>query len=670
VFYVKDLLEQEFGVDRVERGGLKVTTTIDYSIQKIVEDEVSKGIKQYGQTWDIANGGVHNGASVVIDPRTNEILSMVGSVDYWNDEDPRIDGKVNVTISSRQMGSSVKPYTYLTAIHQGYGPWLLTPDVANFRFGNYDPPNWDLRNWGSMLAQKALPQSRNVPAVYTLQLAGIENVMETMQKVGITTLRDPSQYGLSLTLGTAEMKLLEHAGGYTVFANDGIKKPIVSILKVEDAEGNVLKEFEKPEEKRVFSEQEIYALNYMLCDLGSVKSRSYFAPMYHINGVPICGKTGTTNGPRDLVAFLYHKNLLVSVWSGNNNNAETPGAWSTTVPLPIAHNIMQRLSDKYTPVTPSRPGGIYATSVCEDTGRMASADTACKKVPTIYIAGHPPAPDTRKTIKICKDSGKISTNVEEAEKYDLLEDAILLEGYNLENKYQDKAYKDFLSALSSKKDNVKKYFFKKPDEADCKLPLGPDDSPFVELVSPADGVTVSQGGDLDVHVKFRVLHSATTMSVMLDGTQLTFVDDPDEESTFTVTIPADTIAGDHMLVVIVTDSDGKTGSTDVSITVTAVVIPITIDITEPADGDSFSALPIDIGAVVSNGTVDKVVFKINGPDGYYKAYTDVDGTDGWAVSWDDTALDDGSYTISTTGISGTDIIDGASIVILLDTSTP
>ena len=195
VFYVKRLLEEEFGVDRVERGGLKVTTTLDYSIQEIAQEEVVNGVTKNGLPHK-----VNNGAAVVMNPNTGEILAMVGSVDYWNIDNPKVDGNVNITTSDRQVGSSAKPYVYLSAFTKGYGPWTLAPDIR-MSFGNYKPDNWDKQFEGVGTARKNLGRSRNLSAVYTLQLAGIDTFLQTTEKLGITTLRNKGDYGLALGLG-------------------------------------------------------------------------------------------------------------------------------------------------------------------------------------------------------------------------------------------------------------------------------------------------------------------------------------------------------------------------------------------------------------------------------------------------------------------------------------
>lgn len=511
VFYVKKELEEMFDIQRVERGGLRVTTTLDYSLQEIAEEEIVKGIEQYGHRWK-----VHNGAMLVLDPHTNQVLAMVGSVDYWNDEDPKIDGNVNVVTRLRQMGSSVKPYTYLTAFNQGYGPWLQTPDVQGFNFGDYKLQNWDQKYHGPMNARQALLQSRNIPAVYTTQLIGVDAFIETAEKLGVTSLIHRDQYGLSITLGAAEISLLEHTATFSTYATGGIKRPVASILEVLDANGEILYEYEETPGERVFAEREIYALNWILCDLGGFGDQ----PQNHhylINGRRVlCGKTGTTDGPRDLTSIIYHRNLVVGVWAGNNNNLEVPGAWSTTVPLPIAHSFVQRVSTQYVPESFTRPAGIIATTVCRDTGWIASEDNPCEKVPSIYIEGKLPPRDTREKILVCKNSGLIPTNLELAEKFDLVEEKILLKDYKLENVRQSDAYIKYL--LSSDRFNV---IFSEPDSGDCELPAGALEEPVISIISPATGVEIKAGDVINIEVDAKAGMKIERVEFAFDGNVIT-----------------------------------------------------------------------------------------------------------------------------------------------------
>ncbi len=343
VFHTKRELEDMYGTSIVERGGLHVKTTLDSQTQQIAQRNVTQGIEEYGHKWNVQNGGM-----VVIDPHTGHILAMVGSVDYWETESLQIQGNFNVTTSKNQMGSSVKPYTYLAAFERGFSPMSIVPDKP-INFGGYRVRNWDNKYYGEMSIRSALAQSRNVPAVYTLQRIGVGSFLETARKLGIKSLDEQPYHGLSVTLGASEMTLLEHTAAYSVFANEGIKKSPVSILEVKDSDGNILYQHDESEGERVFDRRHVQNINWILCDLEGFGDR-LMNHLYLINGRRIlCGKTGTSDGPRDLSAILYHKNLVVGVWAGNNNRISTPGAWSTTVPLPIANSFIKEVSNEYTP---------------------------------------------------------------------------------------------------------------------------------------------------------------------------------------------------------------------------------------------------------------------------------------------------------------------------------
>ena len=546
VFYVRQELEKMFDSHRVESGGLRVTTTLDYSIQEIAEEEIRSGVEQYGHRWN-----VHNGAMIVLDPHTNQILAMVGSVDYWNQDDPKIDGNVNVVTASRQMGSAVKPYTYLTAFNQGYGPWLQTPDIDGFDFGNYELRNWDNNYYGYMTARQALLQSRNVPAVYTAQLiGGVDPFIETAEALGVTSLTNRDQYGLSITLGAAEIPLIEHTSTFSTFVTGGIKRPTASILEVVDPKGEVLYEYEENEGERVFDERVIYAMNWILCDLGGFGDQPQ-NHLYTIGGRRVlCGKTGTTDGPRDLTSIMYHQNLVVGVWAGNNNNIEVPGAWSTTVPLPIAHSFMERVSSQYEPGSFTRPSGIIATRVCRDTGHLGSEDE-CDTVSSIYIEGSAPPRGERETIKVCKDTGLIPENERLAEKFDLLEEKVLIEGYELENARQDAIYKSYL--LDRNSDLI----FSRPDSGDCELPPEATEEPEVEITSPSGGSQVIGGRRINIDIKATPGMGVDKIEVKFDGSLI-----PDgtlTKSPYRVgyTLPSDLEEKEYTLTVTLYDENGK-----------------------------------------------------------------------------------------------------------------
>lgn len=655
VFYVKQLLEEEFGAERVERGGLKVTTSLDSSLQTIAEEEIRRGVdgaKRYN---------VNNGSMVVLDPKSGQVLAMVGSVDYFNVEDPRVDGNVNIATSYRQMGSSVKPFVYLTAINRGYGPWLLTPDIPEVSFGNYKPTNWDKKYEGLITARRALVQSRNVPAVYTLQLVGIDNFLQTMEKVGVPGLASKVEYGLSLGLGSGEMKLLDFTNAYATLANSGVRKDIVPILKVEDARGEVLFEAEENPGTRVIDEKEAYLVNWMICDLGGFNDK-YGNQYYNIAGNKLCGKTGTTDGPRDLLAFMYNQNIVVGVWTGNNNNEDMPGGWSSTIPLPLASSFVKRVIEHYPSTTYNRPAGILTTSVCKDSGATRPDDATwdCKKEASLYIAGRPPQVDKREVVEICKANGLIPSNLEAAQKYGLTETKIFI-NKKLENSLQQAAYEKY---LTKKEDS--KYVISKPESGVCPLPLGPDNAPVIDLVNPLEGQSVARGRNLEISGQVRYLERISKFEAKFDGNNITGAS-INADGSFVVNyfIPEGTVLGAHVITVFTEDNYGKTDTKNVNINVVDATSAISVSMTSPLNGQTFtlpSQFPVVLVANMSGGTVEKITFtitKVGG--GYSKSLMDDSSSGGWSQNWTPDGVTSGQYDIQVSAQSGGATIAGNSI---------
>jgi penicillin-binding protein 1C len=633
VFYVKQLLEEEFGVERVERGGLKVTTTLDSSLQKIAEEEIVKGVE------GAKRFNVNNGSMVVLDPKTGHVLAMVGSVDYFNNEDPRVDGNVNIATSDRQMGSAVKPFVYLSAINQGYGPWLLAPDIPEVSFGNYKPDNWDKKYMGLITARKALVQSRNVPAVYTLQLSGIDNFLQTVEKAGVTGLARKVDYGLSLGLGSGEMKLLEFTNAYATLANSGVRNDITPILKVEDSKGEVLMEAEENTGTRVIDEKEAYLVNWMICDLGGFNDK-YGNQYYYIGNNKMCGKTGTTDGPRDLLAFLYNQNIVVGVWTGNNNNAEMPGGWSSTIPLPLANSFLKRVVEHYPSGTYNRPAGVLTTSVCLDTGASPPEGVDCEKESSLYIAGRPPQTDKREIIEVCKENGLIPENLDAAKKYDLVEEKIVIEN-KLENTLQQAAYEKYLLS----RDNSR-YLFSKPESGICPLPLGPDNAPVIELDKPTSGQSVTRGKNLEISGQVRYLESISEFTVKFGNNSVSGAS-LKEDGSYVVNyfVPEDTTLGNNTITVSAKDNHGKTDTKSVIVKVENNDSSVTVSLTSPANGVTVS-FPVDLKATVSGGTAQEVNFNVSKVGGEYsETFSGTNSSNVWSSSWTEDGVTSGQYEI-------------------------
>ncbi len=641
VFYVKQQLIEKYGQERVQRGGLTVTTSLDYDLQQIAQEEIVAGVDKYRAAYN-----VHNGSMVVMDPKTTQILAMVGSYDYWAEPNPKVDGNVNIATSLRQMGSSVKPYTYLTAFHEGYSPGMLAPDIP-FNFG-YEVDNWDGKYRGLITARQALIESRNIPALYTLQVVGgPDDFIKTAEALGITTLTQRDRYGLSITLGAAEMKLVEHTSAFSAFANEGKKGDTAAILKVTTRKGEVLEEWDNDGIKQVWDEKEIYLLNWVLCDLSN-KGR-VLSQYYSAGGQKFCGKTGTTNGPRDLTSVLYYPNLVVGVWAGNNNNDVTIGAqgqaWSTTVPLPIAHSFLSRVVGKYGTAWYNRPGGIVSGAVCKDSGMLAKSDTDCPKESTVFIQGHLPKVDDAHVEKpICKENGLVATNEDEAKDMNLIEYKTYIK-VTLPVTQHQAAFDNWLKNHSKYKP-----VSSIPEEGVCPLHLGPENAPTIDITAPANGTTFNPGDNITLQSSVNSLDGVAKVEYFFDGTLIATVTDAPYSATYQ--IPNTTAGGGHTLSATVTDSSGRTGSDTTNILVDSGGADISIDMTAPTSGSTVN-LPQQLGATVSGdyGSISSFKFMvIGGSDNKEIEATSSDGGQTWTANWDGTSP--GNYWVHAVAVAG------------------
>ena len=343
VMYVKDYLVNKYGEQTVEQGGLKVYTTLDWDMQQIAEKAVADGAVKN------VRYNASNAALVAEDPKTGQILSMVGSKNYF---DKTIDGQVNVATANRQPGSSFKPYVYLEAFTKGYTPETMLYDVPT-NFGtvpgqDYTPQNYDGTFHGPLQMKNTLAMSLNIPAVKTLYLAGVKDSIDLAKSMGITTLTDPTRYGLSLVLGGGEVKLTDHVNGYSTMATGGVYRPQTSILKVEDKDGNTLEQYTPTDGTRVVDEKYVGMIDYIL------STNDFRAPVFgpnspfNITGRPVAAKTGTTNEFRDGWAMGYTPSLAVGVWAGNNDNSPMKaGSDGIVVAAPIWRDFMNQVLANY-----------------------------------------------------------------------------------------------------------------------------------------------------------------------------------------------------------------------------------------------------------------------------------------------------------------------------------
>lgn len=409
VQYVQSILEERYGQKVVEQGGLQVTTTLDLDLQeeaqKIVAEEIEK----------VENLDISNGAAVVLNPETGEILSMVGSRGYESD---KTDGQVNVTMSLRQPGSAIKPITYVTALKKGYTASTLLMDVPTIFPGGvgqppYEPGNYDGKYRGPVQLRYALANSINLPAVKMLALVGIKETLKTAYDLGINSLEPTDdtlkRVGLSLTLGGGEVKLLELTAAYSAFMNKGYKVEPISILKVQDQEGRVLEETRIQKGKRVLGEEEAFIISDILSDNQARSIVFGLNSLLNIPGRQVAVKTGTTNDKRDNWAIGGNPQIIAGVWVGNNDNSEMREVASgVSGASPIWRRIVLKAFEGKPNVTFDVPESVVRTSVDKISGYAAHDGFESRE--EYFVKGTEPGEDSvHVRLKVCKNEGKLAT---------------------------------------------------------------------------------------------------------------------------------------------------------------------------------------------------------------------------------------------------------------------
>lgn len=319
VMFVLAHLEEKYGGEFLRAKGLKVITTLDWELQEKAERIVSRFAAENETKFNAKNAGL-----VALDPKTGEILAMVGSRDYF---DVKNNGNFNITLARRQPGSAFKPFVYAAAFQKGFTPETVVFDLPT-QFDTtcpidprrcYTPTNYDNKFRGPVTFREALAQSINVPAIKVLYLAGIKNAIALAKNMGITTLSNPDRYGLTLVLGGGEVTPLELTGAYGVLANNGIRLPPEKIIRVEDSAGRVLEEF-SPRPRRVLVEPIARTISNILADNQARAPAFGAASPLHFPDRAVAAKTGTTNDYRDAWILGYTPSLVVGAWAGNNDN--------------------------------------------------------------------------------------------------------------------------------------------------------------------------------------------------------------------------------------------------------------------------------------------------------------------------------------------------------------
>lgn len=426
--WVKDQLVEKYGERIVEQGGLRVTTTLDLELQKFAEESVATEVAK------LKNQKVGNGAAIITHPSTGEILAMVGSKNYFAKDE---DGKVNIILAKRQPGSSIKPLNYALAIASKKITAATTFSDSPTCFSVlgqslYCPRNYDGTYHGLTQTRFALGNSFNIPAVKILAINGIEEFITFATKLGLTTFKDPSKYGLSLTLGGGEVKPYDMAEAFGVFANEGIREPLIAITKIEDWKGNILEETKISDKKlsgsKVLDTGTTFLISHILHDNNARQGAFGPSSFLNVKGHPeVSVKTGTTNDRRDNWTIGYTKQIVAVVWVGNNDNSSMGGAVSgISGASPIWNKIIKFALDKSEKGSydidddghswPLQPEEVVGATICADTGGpIQSQDPNNPGCPTrfeYFLAGTIPTAInlTNQDVFIFKDTGQVAND--------------------------------------------------------------------------------------------------------------------------------------------------------------------------------------------------------------------------------------------------------------------
>lgn len=558
VFYVKDQLVTRFGEQMVESGGLRVTTSLDWDLEKQVEQIVSEEVKK------IIPLKVSNGAAVVLNEKTGEILSMVGSYDYSNKD----FGSYNVATALRQPGSSGKPFIYATAFSKGYTASTMLMDVkTDYPAGDpakpnalYTPENYDLKYRGPMQLRFALGNSINTVAVKVTALSGLRDIMTNGFNAGITTWEPTDEnmknVGLSLALGGREVKLLELTSAYGVFANSGTRVDPVSILKVTDSNGKVLYEYHPVTQRRVFSPEVSFLIAHILSDNNARKDVFGESNYLIVPGHTVAAKTGTTDKKRDNWTFGFDaSNVVVGVWVGNNDNTVmAPGITSgVTGASPIWNRIM-RVALKDKPNSDfKKPDGVSALTVDSLGGGLPHGGDATRS--EYFARGTEPAAVSPiyKKLKISKSDGKLANDLQiKAGDYDEKDYIVVLETDPVSETGKNR-WQDAINAWvrDNKKDDSR---WNPPTDTSTQ----DQNSVRTVIDSPHDQDQVNNN-NVEVKARAFALRDIVSFTISVDGTQKVSKATDNLDETINMS------TGAHQVNVKAIDSGGNAGETTVHI---------------------------------------------------------------------------------------------------------
>lgn len=562
VLWVKEQLIEKYskqGID-VEEDGLRIVTTLDYDKQKLAEQAVADGVAANGETYGFNNAGL-----VSIDPKTGQVLAMVGSAGWDNEE---IDGQVNVALRPLQPGSSFKPIVFAAGFEKGYTPNTIVWDI-NTTFatatGAYEPKNYSLNENGPVTLRKALQGSLNIPAVKMLYLVGVERALTFAERLGYTTFADRSNFGLAIVLGGAEVKLIEHTNAYAVFADNGKRRDISSVLQVDDANGTVLEKWSAEDHggTQVIDSTVAATVSNVLSDNDARAYVFTTSNALTLGSRPAAAKTGTTNDYNDAWTMGYTPSLVTGVWVGNTDGTEmNRNADGSKVAAPIWQSYMLAALEG-TAIEAFPTANIPTTGKAVLDGVMPTQtitiDTVSGKLATTYT------PERFRKEVTCGEYHEILHYVNKDAPLDAVPEDPTRDAYYTA---WEASLQDYITRHNANlKDGETPY-------ETCVIPTEEDDvhtprnAPEISLRQPDDNDEVGREFTVRYNVDLRRDFSRVEFSI--DGTFFDSSTDMDKE---TVRLPSWVNAGEHTFTATVYDDADNSAS-----------VTITIDVTEGSDG--------------------------------------------------------------------------------------
>ncbi len=581
VMYVRSLLIEKYGQKMTENRGLKVITSLDWDKQRIAEEEIKKGVAARGRRY-----GFTNASLVALDPKTGQILTMVGSKDFFDTEH---DGQVNVALRPRQPGSSFKPIVYIAGLIKGYTPKTTLWDVNTvFKtdLKDYEPKNYDFKEHGPISVRQALQGSLNIPAVKMLYLVGVSQALDFAQRLGYTTLGERSRFGLSLVLGGGEVKLLEHTMAYATFANAGMQQPLNAIKRVEDSSGASLYEWRPSDGKRLIERDAVLRLSDILSDNAARAFIFGIQNYLTLSDRPVAVKTGTTNNFHDAWTLGYTPSLAAGVWVGNNDNTEMKrGADGSQVAAPIWQAFMKRALAK-TPVEKFPP----------------PPPTEATK-PILLGLAH------EVTVKIDRVSNKRATELTPPE---MIEERHYREAHDIlwyvdkddplgpqpEDPARDPQFKNWEAAVQLWVAKTNWLFATSTPPPDIDDVHTTATQPQITILAPTNNQTLNTR-NVNLRSSITSTRPITRVEVWSEGHRIGLsIKSPDTSWTMPVQFPNRFERGFHDLTVIAVDAAGNRGKAVVTVNLNADPQPLDFYITEPKPGASLMATSFPVRCAV------------------------------------------------------------------------